>query len=144
VGNIGSGKLLQIDKISSWQKYFGKWTHYPISKPNWPGINRAEMRLAGPIRISASTQANIGRLQLILGFTEAQFRYLPNLTITRRQPVSFTIPKVSYPVPGGRYVVRGLPDGLTFDPETLEVSGTTDDVAQIYQIEVEYLEPGDG
>ena len=26
VGNIGSGKLWQIDKISSWQKNFGEWT----------------------------------------------------------------------------------------------------------------------
>ena len=32
VGNVGGGKLWRIDKISSWQKNFGKWTQYPIGK----------------------------------------------------------------------------------------------------------------
>ena len=93
------------------------------------------------MRVDAATEAIRAFVQLASGATDAVFRYLPDTTITRREIVSFQIPEVTYPVEGGTYRVTGLPTGLTFDSDTLVVSGSTNVPAGNYQVFVEYVEP---
>ena len=96
-------------------------------------------RLTAP-PFSRYVESGIPRIfiELAGGARDSFFRFLPDERVTRRRQVSFAIPRAANEGDGGTYIVTGLPDGLTFDPETLLVTGETDVAPGDYVVRVEF------
>ena len=83
---------------------------------------------------SVSTGAVLGqlRMRVVIPDVEAALRVLLDEVILRGRPVSIILPPAADADENTRYSLTGLPAGLTFDPDTREVSGSTSvDVSDI-------------
>ena len=93
------------------------------------------------------TTVATGRPDVTLEFpggpTSGLFRAIPDEVVTRRKPFTFVIPEVANHDPRGTYSVSGLPAGLTFNPLTRTISGTTNAEPGTFNITVKYQAPDD-
>lgn len=85
-----------------------------------------------------------GRPSLFVQFPggprEAVFRFLPDQTVERRRSTVINLPRVFNETEAGRYVVTGLPAGLTYDAAAHQITGVATADAGSYNVRVQYFD----
>ena len=106
------------------------------------GAMTDSMVLSAPaIRITDSVFDGIAdRVVVTGGINEPFFRFVPDYTTFQRRAVSIDLPHIANEVESGSYTVTGLPDGLTYDPDTHRITGMVTANTGEYQVTITYTE----
>ena len=108
---------------------------------------RIRFTIPGPLRIRGSVESGVPTVSGRVRFEDPSlvifpfFKYAADVVVTRSQAIDLTLPRVSNEESGGTYSITNLPAGLTFDPDTLRITGTITGPVGSYTIDLDYVSP---